>query len=309
MKEATFDYQTDRFPRLVAFWNASWRGIDVQQWAGLLLSGAILLAVGLQLGRGGLTALVESPPRRPAFWVVFGLLYALPSACEWLIFRRLWRLPLSGFVALLRKQVANELVLGYSGDVQFYLWARGNLKMANSPFGAVKDVAILSAVAGNALTVILMILIWPLLTEAVAGPLARTFAWSVGMIAVTSLVLFGIRRRLFSLGRRDLLFVFAVHLGRILGCLASLAILAHLMLPHVAVGWLLVLVTLRMMLSRLPLLPAKDVVFAGLVAILFGPEAQIVLVMALIGSLIIATQLVVGLVTALPVFTSPRSFA
>ena len=282
-----------------------WR-VDLQRWGGLALSGAILVAVGLHLGRGGLAALVEAQPRHPAFWIVFALLYLTPSLAEWVIFRRVWGLPLVGLVALLRKQIANELVLGYSGDAHFYLWARARLRMANSPFGAVKDVAILSAVAGNAVTLVLMALSWPLLAEAVSGPLAQTFAWSAGLIAASSLVLFAFRQQLFSLPRRDLLIVSAVHVGRIVVCLALLAGLAHLMLPDIALQWLLVLVTLRMMLSRLPLLPAKDVVFAGLVAVLFGREATIVPVIALIGSLTVATHLLIGLLTSLAAFTPRR---
>lgn len=307
MKTATLAAPASLFPVAVsATIVRRWRG-DLQRWAGLALSAAILLVIGLQLGRGGLAALIDAPSRQPAFWLIFGLLYLTPSAAEWLIFRRLWALPMRGLGALLRKQIANELVLGYSGDAHFYLWARSSLRMRNSPFGAVKDVAILSAVAGNLVTLALMALSGPLLVDAMSGPLARAFAWSAGLVAVSSLALFALRRTLFSLARRELLFVFAVHVGRILGCLALLAALAHLLLPEVSVQWLLVLVTLRMMLSRLPLLPAKDVVFAGLVAILFGREAQIVPAIALIGSLTVAMHLLVGLLTSLAAFTPKKA--
>ncbi|RSU65270.1 hypothetical protein BRX36_10810 [Sphingomonas sp. S-NIH.Pt1_0416] len=309
MIPATVEAPAALFPPMPAIRDAPyWRNV-AQRWAGLTMSGAILLTVAVQLGSGGLSALVDATPRHPAFWAVFALLYIAPSAAEWLIFRRLWRLPAVGLVALLRKQIANELILGYSGDAHFYLWARGHLRMANSPFGAVKDVAILSAVSGNAVTLLLMVLSWPLLVEAVAGPLANTFAWSVALIAATSLLLFGFRRQLFSLRRPDLLFVSVVHVARIAVCLGLLALLAHLLLPEVAVQWLLVLVTLRMMLSRLPLLPAKDVVFAGLVAILFGREAQIVPVIALIGSLTVAAHLIVGLLTSVEAFASREKAA
>ena len=49
----------------------------------------------------------------------------------------------------LKKLIGNELLLGYVGEVYFYDWARRHVKMEGSPFGAVKDVAILSALAGN----------------------------------------------------------------------------------------------------------------------------------------------------------------
>jgi hypothetical protein len=35
------------------------------------------------------------------------------------IYRRLWHIPASGIAALLRKQVSNELLMSYLGEVQF----------------------------------------------------------------------------------------------------------------------------------------------------------------------------------------------
>lgn len=284
-----------------------WR-IDLQRWAGLALGGSLVAVIVVELGRGGLAALADAPTQRPLFWVVFALLYLAPAVAEWVIFRRLWGFPVTGIGALLQKQVSNELVFGYAGDAQFYLWSRKRLAMDVSPFGAVKDVAILSAVAGNAITLLLMAATGPSLIEVVSGPLARAFTWSAAIIAVSSLALFAVRTRLFSLARRDLAFVFAVQVARIVACLALLALLSHMLLPGISLSWLLMLVTLRMMLSRLPLLPAKDLVFAGLVAVLFGREADIVPAMALIGGLITAVHLLVGLVaTALSVVPARRA--
>lgn len=284
-----------------------WR-LELQRWAGLALGGLLVAVIVVELGRGGLAALADAPTQRPSFWIVFALLYLAPAVTEWVIFRRLWSFPVTGIGALLQKQVSNELVFGYAGDAQFYLWSRKRLAMTDSPFGAVKDVAILSAVAGNAITLLLMAATGPLLIEVVSGPLARAFAWSAAIIAGSSLALLAFRTRLFSLGRRDLAFVFAVQVARIVACLALLALLAHMLLPEISLDWLLMLVTLRMMLSRLPLLPAKDLVFAGLVAVLFGREADIVPAMALIGGLITAVHLLVGLVaTVLSIAPTPRS--
>ena len=87
-----------------------------------------------------------------------------PPTFDWLIFRRLWGLPAAGLAALIKKRVANEVVVGYSGEAYFYVWARARLKMVAAPFGAVKDVTILSAIAGNAITLAML---------AVALPIAR----------------------------------------------------------------------------------------------------------------------------------------
>lgn len=68
----------------------------------------------------------------------------------------------------------------------------------------------------------------------------------------------------------------------------------HLLLPSVALTWWLLLGTLRQLLSRLPFLPNKDVVFAGLASFLVGSDVQIASAIALFASLIVGTHLLVG---------------
>jgi hypothetical protein len=63
--------------------------------------------------------------------------------------------------ALHKKRISNEVLLGYSGEAYFYAWARQRTQMVAAPFGAVKDVTILSAIAGNAITLIMMIAALP----------------------------------------------------------------------------------------------------------------------------------------------------
>jgi hypothetical protein len=88
---------------------------------------------------------------------------------EWVIYRHLWRIPFSGLGALLRKLVSNELLLGYLGEVQFYAWARARLNMVAAPFGAIKDVTILSALTGNIVTLVMLAGAWRLISSGAFG--------------------------------------------------------------------------------------------------------------------------------------------
>ena len=272
--------------------------VDPHWWAGAALSAATLLAVSLQLGQAGIVQATRSAPTAPAFWLVFAAWYLISPVCDWTIFRRLWRLPASGVAALVRKQVANELVLGYSGEAQFYLWARQHAKLATSPFGAVKDVAVLSAMAGNLATLALMAANWPLLASTLAGPLGHAFALSAGFVALISMATFLLRRRLFSLGAPDLAAIAVTHAARITASMLMLGTLWHLLLPGLRLDGLLVLATLRIMLSRLPFVPAKEVVFAGLVAAMLGRGAAVVPAIAMLGSLVIMTHVAVAICSA-----------
>jgi hypothetical protein len=267
-------------------------------WLSAAISAAVLVAVVFELRKVNFAQVRAILPTSPWFWLVFALSYLSAPAADWVIYRRLWRIPLSGFSALLRKLVGNELLVGYIGELYLYTWARRRTDMTSAPFAAIKDVAILSAMVANAVTLLLVILAYPLLGVLHLGLETRTLLISVGVIVLTSTAILFLRTKLFSLPRHDLFFVAHVHLVRI-GMTTGLAALCwHLALPGVALHWWLLLATLRMLVSRLPLLPNKDIVFAGLAVFLIGRDAEIGTLMTMMASLILVTHLFMGLLLA-----------
>ncbi|MGO8609832.1 hypothetical protein ACC848_43530, partial [Rhizobium johnstonii] len=77
---------------------------------------------------------------------------------------------------------------GYSGEAYFYAWARSRARMVAAPFGAVKDVSILSAIAGNTITLTLFAFAVPLGYQllSAAGYLEEVLG-SIGIVMCTSL--------------------------------------------------------------------------------------------------------------------------
>lgn len=271
------------------------------KWVGTLVSFAVLAAALWQWRDLDMAAMRGLLPASLAFWVAYLVYYFTGPVSEWLIFRRLWRLPPSGILPLIRKKVSNELVLGYIGEVYFYAWARRHSQLTAAPFGAIKDVAILSALAGNAITLLMLALGAPFLgglMDLNLGLSQKTLAWSVGFVALTSLIPLLLRRRVLSLPRRELMFVMAVHCARIAIGIGLLALIWHLALPEVALGWWVLLALLRQLVTRLPFVPNKDVVFASLAILLVGQDAEIAGLMALIATLVLATHLALGAVLA-----------
>lgn len=264
-------------------------------WAGVVFSIAILVAVLWQVRSVSVASVVAMVPRTPGFWLAFLAAYFSAPLMDWLIFKRLWNIPASGFAALLRKLIGNELLLGYIGEVYFYTWARRRTGMTTAPFGAVKDVAILSALMGNVVTLAMLVLAAPLLSTMRFGIDGDTLIASVAVVLVTSSAMLLFRRKLFSLPANDLRFVSGMHLLRIGLTTGFNALAWHLVLPDVGMQWWLLLSALRLLLSRLPLLPNKDIVFAGLAVFLIGHDVQIGALMTMMASLILATHLMVGL--------------
>jgi len=248
-------------------------------WFSAVISVALLGAVFWQLRSLNFGAVVAMIPRTPMFWAIFAVYYLMPPLTEWVIYRRLWGLPASGVLALLRKRVLNELLLSYLGEVQFYVWARARLKMVTAPFGAIKDVSILSALTGNIATLTMLYFAWPFVHAGMMGKDTSYVFSALAVVLVPSFIILLFRSRLFSLPRRELLVITALHFWRIISYVALTALMWHYVLPDVDIELWLVLATLQMMITRLPLMPNKDLVFAGLSVFLLGHEP-------LVGSLV-----------------------
>jgi hypothetical protein len=263
-------------------------------WIGAAITLGVLVAVLWQLRTLNLRDVLDDVPASPFFWLLFAVSYFTAPFADWIIFRRLWRIPAAGFAALTRKMIGNELLLGYSGELYFYSWARSRADLPGAPFGAIKDVAILSALVGNAVTLLMLALAWPAFASLDLGISGRTFALSVGIVLVTSLGLMLLRNRLFGLTRRELWFVSGVHFVRLALKTALAALMWHVVLPGQPVGLWLLLATVRLLISRLPLLPNKDLVFAGIAVLLMGHDIEIGTMMTMIATLILTAHLAVG---------------
>ncbi|CAN5246737.1 hypothetical protein BH10PSE15_BH10PSE15_08340 [soil metagenome] len=230
-------------------------------YLGAVLTVVMVLLLARQLFSTGLAGLEQTLPDSPWFYVFFLLLYFSPVTGDYIIFRKLWGIPAEGFGALAKKRIANDM-LNYSGEAYFYTWARQRTSLVAAPFGAVKDVSILSAIAGNAftfgLTVVALSLYLGLLT-----PHQQSIAiWSTVIVFFMSVPFLVFSKRVFSLDRNTLWWIFGVHFVRLVAGSVLIALTWHFGMPSESVGMWLLLAALRMIVSRLPLVPNKDLFFA-----------------------------------------------
>lgn len=265
-----------------------------QKWLSALVSGLLLVAIATQLAHLDLRQLLSAIPASPGFWLALAAYYLALPASEWIIFRRLWRLPIEGFAALLRKLVSNEILLGYSGELTFYAWARRHGGLTSAPFGAIKDVSVTSALAGNIATIVMIAIAWPFLGELHAGIATRDIALSVGVILLVSIAVAVFNRRIFSLPGGALRFLLGVHLSRLAATTCLSALMWHCALPAVSVTLWLALAALQLLVTRLPFVPNKDLVFANATILLVGEHSDIGSLIAVVAGLILVTHLIVG---------------
>jgi hypothetical protein len=269
------------------------------RWIGPMVSVAMLVAATSKMRIIDVRHIWSILPSSLSFWAAMAGAYLALPISEWMIYRGLWRLPASGIIPLLRKRISNEIVVGYSGEIYFYAWARRNAPLVAKPFGAIKDVSILSAQVGNIVTLAMLVLAWPSLGLLGLGVHGREMLYSCGAVVAMSLPVMLFRKHLFTLSSADLRRIAALHIVRVVATMGLTAIAWHKAEPGVALTWWLVLVALRQLLSRLPLLPNKDIAFATVALFLIGDHINLVTMVAMTSSVILCTHLMLGAVLAI----------
>lgn len=252
---------------------------------GGLVTMAMIIGLARELLGSGLKGLQHAVPTSPLFYVAFIALYISAPLGDFIIFRRLWRIPLEGLAALMKKRIANDVVLGYSGDAYFYAWARQRASMIAAPFGAVKDVAILSAMAGNFITLVSIAAAAPFAVAALSQGQIRDIGVSAVIVVLMSLPFLILSKRVFSLPRYTLWWIFAVHCTRLLAGSLAIALAWHFGMPGVSLGTWLVLSAARMLVGRLPLVPNKDLLFANFAILLIGEGTALSSLVAIVSAL------------------------
>ncbi|MBX9729707.1 MAG: hypothetical protein K2X59_00115 [Sphingomonas sp.] len=228
-----------------------------------------------QQGTQPLVALVSSGF---AFWAAFAAMMLVEPVAGYWIMRRQLGTGLETMGPLLRKQSLNMLLFSCAGDTLFLAWLQKHLGNTKTALALVCDMAIISALVNNAATLGLLVLMREPLQALAGGRIDdRIVLLAVGLAAIP-LVLMTLRQKIQrSVGAPEM--VAALGARTILHGLLTIATW-HFALPEVPLRTWLMLIAARMIFSRLPVLPNKELAFAAAVAILLGPHEQIGLVVA-----------------------------
>lgn len=233
-------------------------------------------------------------PANPLFYLLVAMSYMTTPVTEYIIFRRWWPLTPVALAIFSKKRVLNEAVFGYSGDAYLLMWARAKLgarKVGAGPLAAVKDVAITSALAGNAATLLMLGLALsmgggPAVEEAFTGTAMRSVGLGFAVVISVSFLILLFSRKVLSLSARENGILFLLHCARLLVGSTLLLLAWFVALPEVEMGTWIVLGALRMVVTRLPFLPNKELLFAAIGVSLTGAAApEVAALMAAAGAL------------------------
>ena len=246
---------------------AIWR--RVQGPARLALMAVVVFVLARNLGAIGWGKLVRNLPTNPWFYGVFLVNYCSLPFYETIIYNWLWRTGFSVVPALLRKRVYNEAVLEYSGESALFMWARDHTGIGDGELARnIRDVNILSTVAGNAVVLALLVGVISSVTGRLgagdAALLRRGTLFVGGFLLVLVVLIAVFRKRFLALPFGRAAGISGLHLLRLFTYMALLSVQWHLAVPQAAWKTWIIFIALQMAVSRLPLIPAKDLFFTGL---------------------------------------------
>lgn len=232
----------------------------------------VVVVIGLllyQLTGIGWTKVFFALPTNPWFYVIFAIIYVSLPVAEIFIYRLSWRFSIKKILPVFMvKRVYNKDVIGYSGEAFFYLWAQKNINEDHTEiFKTIKDYNILSSIASTSVALGLFSLF--LLTRHI-----HLFHWFSGhdrmylyvgdiviIVMITGLIVF--RHVLISMPGKRAISIFAILFGRLIITQFLTILQWHLILPNVNMDVWYTLISVSLLIDRIPLLPNLDVLSAN----------------------------------------------
>lgn|SRR5699024_6549195 len=246
------------------------KGKKVIKWAQRLVNIGVLIWLVLQLNEIGWLKVWYSFPTEVLFYVLFLYQFFQLPLFEILIYRVTWQFDaLKSIPIFLVKRVYNKDVLGYSGELYFFAWVKETLKISGTEvFKIIKDNNIISSIASTLISLSLLAAF--LFTDQIQ--IIKWFAaqdktyFLGGLLLIIILVFLFIKFRHFviSMPLKMAYKIFGIQTFRLLmGQLVNL-LMFYVVLPDVPFHIWFTFIAVNLILSRIPFLPNRDLIFAGL---------------------------------------------
>lgn len=252
----------------------------------------LLVIIGRRLSQLGWHEIWVARPGKPAFYGLLVLQFLMQPFGDYFVYRNLWGAestpPMS---IILRKRVMNTFMLDYSGEVFFFLWAQQHLKLKLGMLvHGIKDSNVLSAGAGLAMLYLMTLML--LASGGLRIPAGiSAHGWLYVLAGSVPLILCSVlivgRRKLTALTTGQIAGTFLIHFARALLVLGVEFWLWQLSGALPSAVACLQFVALRLLVTRLPLVPNKDLVFvgagiaaAGMTRVSVTPVATVLVILA-----------------------------
>lgn len=246
----------------------------------------VLAYLAIALSKIGWAQVVRSLPTSLAFYLLFALNYACLPLTEILIYQICWRRPLrQHFWPFFVKRAYNFGVFDMSGEAYFGWWAHSKLGLGvRTALSAIKDVNLLSGASSNLATPLLLAWFYLLGGEGLRAlgvdrHLQGVVYGSVGAIAIATLIAGAFQGKFLSTTPRQSVLILIVHTARLGLSMVLQAWSWAVVFPETDFSIWLAFTTAQLVLSRIPFVPNRDLLFLGLslnmAHAVTAPQAQV----------------------------------
>jgi hypothetical protein len=263
--------------------------LQFMRWA---IPVALLIIIGRRLTELGWKQVWIARPDNAGFYALLVAQFFLQPFGDYLVYRNLWgRANTPPWAVILRKRVLNTFMLDYSGEAFFYFWAQAHLALKPGLLvHAIKDSNLLSGGAG-----LVMVYLMALILLASGGlhipAIMSSHGWLYVLIGSVPLILCAVlvlgHRKFTALSRGQIAVTFLIHFLRAALVLAVEFGLWELSGALPSAVACLQFVALRLVVTRLPMVPNKDLIFvgagiaaAGLTQVSVTPVATVLVILA-----------------------------
>lgn len=236
-----------------------------------LLTSLIVTYLIYKLTLIGWSEVWKSLPQHPLFYMYLLVMFFSLPVFQVFIYRIAWNKQLKPwplFLALMNKRVLDKDVLGYSGEMYLYLWARKHIKHSQKEIlHVLKDNVIISSSASTLVAVILLIIFFSL------GRIKIPQEWLnpkiihllvLGFCIILTIGFFSkFRKRIFFLKKKIIIKIFLLHIARLIFVQGIQILQWMVVLPEVPIVNWFTLLAVQIIITRIPLLPSRDLIFMG----------------------------------------------
>ncbi len=260
--------EVDGGARRVPFWRTA-AGQRVVRVGGVLFTLGIVLYLVEQLGEIGWMEVWAAAPATIWFYVLFAIMYLTLPVFESVVYSMVWNMPPHRvFFPLLKKRVYSRSLVDYSGEAYLFVWARQRVDLPERQLLAtIKDSVLASVAASTAVAGLLLagalftgLLVLP---EGLTRPyVSYSLAVVLGAVGLGYAV-FKFRHYILFLPAETLKKILALHVGRLLVLQVLQVVQWMVVYPDVPLKAWFTLLAAQIVLYRIPFLPQRDLVFAG----------------------------------------------
>lgn len=275
------------------------RGRRILRIARISFTIGIILFIVWQLREVEFRSVLQGLPRNPGFYVLLVVLYILLPTIQFLAYRVVWDFrPGHAIRAFIKKRILNREVLGYSGEVYIFAWARDHIAMPNrSLMECIRDMNIISAVAST-LTAVLLLAFFALegqvnVRNLIGETQTAVLIGGIGGTLILLVIVFTRRKWLFSMPWKQTRIIFGLHVARVLVRQVLEITMWHFAMPGVSIETWFTYAAASIVVYRLPFIPNQDLLMTGVAVSIAGvmgvSEAHI---LALFGIVPLANRLI-----------------